>query len=129
MKIKGGYTFYGQEIGILMLDTVFPRVKGDIGNAHTFSFPVRYYVVKNVFTGKRLPRDADEILLHAFQKAAKELEKEGCRAITTSCGFLAGFQEELASAVSIPVFTSTLALVPMISPMIGKKRKIAIYTK
>lgn len=129
MKIQGGYTFYGQEIGILMLDTVFPRVKGDIGNAYTFPFPVRYYVVKNVFTGKKLPRDADEILLSAFCKAAKELESEGCKAITTSCGFLAGFQEELADAVSIPVFTSTLALVPMIYPMIGKGKKIAIFTE
>lgn len=129
MKIQGGYTFYGQEIGILMLDTVFPRVKGDIGNAYTFPFPVRYYVVKNVFTGKKLPRDADEILLSAFCKAAKELEAEGCKAITTSCGFLAGFQEELADAVSIPVFTSTLALVPMIYPMIGKGKKIAIFTE
>ena len=75
MKVQGGYTFYGQEIGILMLDTVFPRIRGDIGNANTFPFPVRYYVVKNVFTGKRLPRDADEILLNAFKKAAKELEE------------------------------------------------------
>lgn len=129
MKTKGGYTFYGQEIGILMLDTVFPRVKGDIGNAYTFPFPVRYHVVKNVFMGKKLPRDADEILLNAFIKAAKELEEEGCKAITTSCGFLAGFQEELAAAVSIPVFTSTLALVPMIAPMIGKDKKIAIFTE
>lgn len=129
MKIQGGYTFYGQEIGILMLDTVFPRVRGDIGNAYTFPFPVRYYVVKNVFTGKKLPRDADEILLNAFCKAAKELEAEGCKAITTSCGFLAGFQEELADAVSIPVFTSALALVPMIHPMIGKNKKIAIFTE
>lgn len=129
MKINGGHTFYGQEIGILMLDTVFPRIRGDIGNALTFPFPVRYYVVKNVFTGKKLPRDADEILLDAFVKAARELEEEGCKAITTSCGFLAGFQEELANAVSIPVFTSTLSLVPMISPMIGKNKKIAIFTE
>ena len=38
MKVQGGYTFYGQEIGILMLDTVFPRIRGDIGNANTFPF-------------------------------------------------------------------------------------------
>ena len=27
-------------LGILMLDTRFPRIKGDIGNAHSFDFPV-----------------------------------------------------------------------------------------
>lgn len=129
MKIKGGYTHYGQNIGILMLDTVFPRLPGDIGNARTFDFPVCYKVVKNVFTGTKLPRDADEVLLNAFIKAARELEEDGCKAITTSCGFLAGFQQELANAVNIPVFTTTLSLIPMIAPMIGKNKKIGIFTE
>ncbi|MCC8126581.1 MAG: aspartate/glutamate racemase family protein [Clostridiales bacterium] len=129
MNTLGGYTFYGQDIGILMLDTVFPRTRGDIGNARTFPFPVRYKVVRDVFNGDKLPRDADEVLLNAFIKAARELEAEGCRAITTSCGFLAGFQQELAAAVNIPVFTTTLSLVPMIAPMIAKDKKIAIFTE
>ncbi len=129
MKIQGGYTYYGQDIGILMLDTVFPRIRGDIGNARTFPFPVQYYVVKNVFTGKKLPRDADEVLLNAFIRAARELEAAGCKAITTSCGFLAGFQRELADAVNIPVFTTVLVLVPMIYPMIGRGKRIAIFTE
>ena len=29
-------------LGILMLDTAFPRVPGDVGCAETFTFPVRY---------------------------------------------------------------------------------------
>lgn len=127
--MKGGYTHYGQNIGILMLDTVFPREIGDIGNARTFDFPICYKVVRNVFSGKKLPRDADELLLNAFIDAARELEKEGCRAITTSCGFLAGFQKELADAVNIPVFTTTLSLVPMISSMLGKNTQIGIFTE
>lgn len=126
--IKGGYTCYGQDIGIMMLDTSFPRMVGDIGNALTFPFPVRYKIVRNVFQGTSLPRDADEVLLNAFRDAARELEQDGCRAITTSCGFLAGFQKELAEAVHIPVFTSTLALVPMIYPMLGG-RTIAVFTE
>ena len=35
MLLKGGYTNYGQDIGVLMLDTKFPRIPGDIGNART----------------------------------------------------------------------------------------------
>ena len=46
MIVKGGYTNYGQEVGILMLDTFFPRIPGDMGNATTWPFPVLYRVVK-----------------------------------------------------------------------------------
>ncbi len=44
-----------------------------------------------------------------MNQLAKEVEKEGVRAITTSCGFNAIFQEALANAVNIPVFTSFAA--------------------
>ena len=43
--LKGGYTTYGQDIGILMMRTVFPRLPGDIGNARSFRVPVRYRIV------------------------------------------------------------------------------------
>ena len=129
MNKLGGYTNYGQDIGILMLDTVFPRIVGDIGNARTFDFPVKYRVVKNVFTDKKIPKNADDVLLDAFIKAAKDLESEGCKAITTSCGFLAGFQQQLASAVNIPVFTSILMMVPIINTMIGNHKSIGIFTE
>jgi len=33
-------------VGILTLDTVFPRIPGDVGNATTFDFPVRFAVVR-----------------------------------------------------------------------------------
>lgn len=47
MRLTGGYTNYGQDIGILMLDTNFPRIPGDIGNAKSYEIPVRYKIVKN----------------------------------------------------------------------------------
>ncbi len=129
MKIKGGYTSYGQFIGILMMDTVFPRLVGDIGNARTYQVPVRYYTVKNVSTDKMNASNAEKLLLLPFLEAAKELEKEGCKAITTSCSFLTGFQKQLADAVSIPVFTNTLILAPFIHSMLNSKLKIGILTE
>ena len=42
----GGKTLYGARVGILMMETRFPRVPGDIGNAHTWPFPVLYEVVR-----------------------------------------------------------------------------------
>lgn len=129
MKIKGGYTSYGQYIGILMMDTVFPRLIGDIGNARTYKVPVRYYTVRNVSTDKLNASNAERLLLAPFIEAAKELEKEGCRAITTSCSFLTGFQKQLADAVTIPVFTNTLILAPFIRTMLNSSLKIGIFTE
>jgi Asp/Glu/hydantoin racemase len=56
------------------------------------------------------------------------LEKEGVRAITTNCGFLALFQKEMASAVNIPVFTSSLMQVPLAYTMIKPSQKVGIIT-
>ena len=104
MHLYGGYTNYGQNIGILMLDTRFPRIPGDIGNAKTYpGIPIRYRVVRNARADRIMGQDPDPSLLQPFIDAAKELEAEGCRAITTSCGFLAKFQKELAaSALYLP---------------------------
>jgi len=129
MHVTGGTTNYGQDIGILMLDTVFPRIIGDIGNARTYPFPVRYKIVKNAFTERIMKEKPEPELLKPFIEAAQELEAEGVKAITTSCGFLAPFQRELADVVSIPVFTSALMLVPLVHTLINHNRKIAIFTE
>ncbi|HHV19139.1 MAG TPA: aspartate/glutamate racemase family protein [Thermoanaerobacterales bacterium] len=127
MIVKGGRTNYGELIGILMLDTKFPRIYGDIGNALTFSFPVKYKKVVGA-TSQRVVREADPSLIQPFIEAAKELEKEGVSAITTSCGFLAIFQEHLADAVDVPVFSSSLLQVPMVYRMLKKGQKVGIMT-
>jgi hypothetical protein len=124
---KGGRTIYGQAIGILLLDTRFPRVPGDIGNATTFDFPVAYRVVKGA-TPQRMVIENDESQIDEFIAAAKELEAEGVRAITTSCGYLSTFQDKMASAVKVPVFTSSLMQVPMVSRMLAKGKRIGILT-
>lgn len=128
MVISGGRTCYGANIGILMMKTKFPRIPGDPGNAATFPFPVSYRVVPDLFPAGRVPADAEELLLREFSEAARELEAEGCGAVTTVCGFLAGFQKELAEAVRIPVFTSPLSLVPWIATLIGSDRSIGIFS-
>lgn len=117
----------GAAIGIIMLDTVFPRIAGDIGNADTFSFPVRYQVVKGA-SPQRVVKEADPRLLEPFMEAARGLEKEGVKAIATSCGFLAIFQRELADAVDIPVVSSSLLQVPMAYAMINRRQKVGVIT-
>ena len=43
---SGGKTVFGATVGILMLETRFPRIPGDMGNALTWPFPVQYRVVR-----------------------------------------------------------------------------------
>ena len=56
------------------------------------------------------------------------MEREGVRAITTNCGFLALVQKEMASAVDVPIFTSSLMQVPMVYAMLKPWQKVGILT-
>ena len=127
MKAIGGKNIFGFSIGILMLESKFPRIPGDMGNATTWDFPVLYKVVKNA-SPDAVVRKGDSDLLELFITAAKELEKEGVRAITTNCGFLAMFHNEMAAAVDVPVFTSSLMQVPLVHAMLKPTQKVGIIT-
>ena len=127
MRVQGGQNLYGFSVGILMLDTQFPRIPGDMGNATTFDFPVRYHRVTGA-SPDRVVRQGQRELLPSFIEGARFLEREGVRAVTTNCGFLAKFQPELAASVSIPVFTSSLMLVPLVHRMLPAGRAVGILT-
>jgi hypothetical protein len=94
-------------LGVLMLDTRFPRVEGDIGNPSTFAFPVRYRTIRGA-SPERVVRERDPALLEPFIDAGRALVAEGVSAITTSCGFLVLFQQQLETALPVPVWTSSL---------------------
>jgi len=114
-------------IGIILLDTRFPRLLGDIGNPETFPFPVLYEKVDGALPS-RVVRDRDLSLLSPFIEAAKTLERKGAKAITTSCGFLALWQKEMASAVNVPLFTSSLIQIPWTYEAMGRRGRIGILT-
>jgi Asp/Glu/hydantoin racemase len=124
---EGGRNVYGYRIGILHLDTCFPRIPGDMVNATTFPFPVLYRQVRGAST-QRVVREQDPALLEPFLVGARALEREGVAAITTNCGFLAMFQKQMASAVRVPVFTSSLMQVPLVHRMLGHGRAVGILT-
>lgn len=97
-------------LGILMLDTRFPRPLGDIGNRETFDaldIPVQYRTVRGA-SPVRVVRQSDELGLQPFVEAARSLVDQGARMLSTSCGFLARYQRELQSCVAVPVISSSL---------------------
>jgi Asp/Glu/hydantoin racemase len=126
-RVRGGFNQYGFTVGILMLDTRFPRIPGDMGNAATFPFPVRYHRIPGASPDLVVRRGAAG-LLDAFVEGARALEREGVGAITTNCGFLVKHQTELAAAVRVPVLTSSLLLVPLVHRMLPPGRRVGIMT-
>jgi aspartate/glutamate racemase len=119
--------FYGNSIGILVLDVKYPCVPGNVANATTYSFPVRYKVVKGAST-ERLLWEKDKSLIKLFIDAALELQNEGVGAITGACGFMAFFQKEVAERLEIPVFLSSLLQVPFVYQILGGKKRIGVIS-
>ncbi|MFT6307206.1 MAG: Asp/Glu/hydantoin racemase [Halioglobus sp.] len=114
-------------VGILMLETRFPRIMGDIGNAETWQFPVLYKIVHGSSATAALSANSGE-LLAPFISAARELVVNGADGITTSCGFLSLFQNELSSAIGVPVATSSLMQVPWVQAMLPPGKRVGVLT-
>ena len=125
--VRGTQNTYGQKIGILMLDCHFPRIPGDVGNATSFPFPVVYRTVREANADSVVLRQ-DPALIEPFCRAARELEAEGCKCIVTSCGFMAIFHQEIKAAVNIPVISSSLVQVGLVSAMLAPGKKVGILT-
>ena len=123
----GGKAVYGARLGILMLEARFPRIPGDMGNAATWPFPVLYKVVKGA-SPQRVVRERANGLLDAFLAAAGELVDLGADGITTNCGFLSLFQEEIAQHVGVPVATSSLMQAAAIERLLPPGRQVGILT-
>lgn len=127
VKMMKGQNISGYPIGILYIEDVwYPMVPGNIVNGYTFDFPVRLRAVK----GLDIPRlfAAEKSVLDDMIKEAKELEKEGVRAISAACGFFGNFQKELKDALDVPVAVSSLVQIPWIVSIIKSNEKIGILT-
>ena len=91
---RPGKTIYGASLGILSLDTKFPRIHGDIGNAETWPFPVLYKIVEGA-SPDMVVRKGARGLKEYFMQAAKDLVSMGADGIGTTCGFLSLFQDDI----------------------------------
>ena len=117
---------YGMGLGIIILDEQYPGFPGDTRNASAYPFPIQYEIAEGL-DGKQLLFKADKsAYLEPIKKAAKKLEKMGCRAITGECGYFAYFQKEIAGYVNVPVFMSSLLQVPLAQQLIGKDKVVGI---
>lgn len=114
----------GHAIGIVVLETWYPLLPGNVANATTFDFPVRYRILREA-TVERIMH-ADPALLDMIIQAGHEFEQEGVRAMVGACGYFANYQREVAAALNIPVFLSSLLQVPMIYRALKPEQQVGI---
>jgi hypothetical protein len=126
MRARKNHACYGMGIGIMILDDVYPGFPGDVRNASAFPYPVQYEIVEGIDIRKLLWDEDKSPCLDPILTAARKLERMGCRAIAAECGYFAFFQPEVAAAVDIPVFMSSLLQVPFIQQIIGPEKDVGI---
>jgi len=122
-----GQSFCGVPIGILAMEAEkigVPFFPGNVSNAGTYDFPVCFRPVpgttqENVHLG-------DPAVLDAIIDSAKWLERSGCRAVVSCCGYFAHYQQEVAAAVDIPVYLSSVILLNWIDIALAPHQKIGV---
>ena len=115
------------KLGILMLDTQFPRILGDVGNPDSWAFPVRYAVVRGATPDAIVCYDI-EPFVQAFIDEAHKLVAAGCTGIATTCGFLSLIRPKLAAALGVPVAASSLEQVRQVHAMLPPGQVVGIIT-
>ncbi len=119
-----GQAVAGHPIGILVLDLGYPLLPGNVANASTYRFPVRYRVLKGTTTWQIFAHDP--ALLDMILTEGRELEKEGVRAIVGACGYFGYYQREAAAKLKVPIFLSSLLQLNMIRLALQPGRKIGV---
>ena len=103
-----------------------PFIPGDVANATTYDFPVRFQKVDGFSVARAIGKDPS--VYDALHTAAQALVDQGVRAVTGDCGFMALHQQRLADALEVPVFLSSLLQIPFIQSILGKSSKLGVIT-
>ncbi len=123
---RKNHTCYGMGLGIMVLDDAYPGFPGDVRNASAFGYPIQYEIAEGVDNYTLVWEQDKTPCREPILRAAKKLERMGCKAIAAECGYFAYFQKDVAGHVDVPVFMSSLLQVPFIQQLIGPKNYVGI---
>ncbi|MCF8074694.1 MAG: aspartate/glutamate racemase family protein [Desulfotignum sp.] len=125
-KTRNQQVSCGEAIGILLLDSVIPFIPGDVANATTYEFPVRFKKVPGFTVAKAVGKD--DSVYEDLLTAARDLAANGVRAVTGDCGFMALHQQRLRKDLELPVCLSSLLQIPFIRHLTPSGTGIGILT-
>jgi hypothetical protein len=117
---------YGMGLGVIILDDVYPGFPGDVRNASAYPFPIQYEVAEGVDVWALVNQADKSPCREPVLRAAKKLERMGCRAIAAECGYFAYFQRDVAAALGVPAFLSSLLQLPFAQQVIGPNRVVGL---
>jgi hypothetical protein len=124
--ISGGRSSYGHLVGILMSDSMIPRIPGDPGHAETFAFPVVYEVLRGFSFADLVAMKKDN--LDPLLEPAIRLQEKGVSLIATDCGLFGPYHHEFNGVLEVPFIGTALDLVPLLQRLHPSRRPIGIIT-
>lgn len=120
LRISKGQYMTGNILGILIEEKSFSNPNGNLVNAKTFDFPVRYKTVRE-YTGLNDNEVAEDI-----GNKISELELEGCRAIVTSGGKMGYFSSFIHEKTDLLVLSTPLEMIEFIGVSISDSLYLCI---
>jgi hypothetical protein len=126
IKARKDHRCYGMGLGIIILDDVYPGFPGDVRNASAYPFPIQYEIAEGVDIQALVHAEDKSPCREPILRAARKLERMGCRAIAAECGYFAYFQKDVAAAVDLPVFMSSLLQVPFAQQVVGPNKVVGL---
>jgi len=115
-------------LGIIRLDYDYPPALGDIDHPGSFGYDVYYRVVPKLTFEMCQSGKLDDEVKENFIDAVRYLEAKGVTGITGDCGFFFWFQALARQTTKLPIYMSSLCLLPAVTCAYAKDEKIAIFT-
>lgn len=125
--------YFGESVGILIFRPWYHCITtmGHVNYAPTYDFPVRLQFVDDPFDPVGFHESDSHNkgwALANWIEAAVKVQEEGVRAIVGGCGLTGMIQKELAAAVEVPVYTSSLLFVPEVHATQAGGKRVGILT-
>ena len=111
-------------MGLMQLESL----TGNSTNIDSYPFDVKFQEIEGANIETILLNPSQVILNRMIDVSKEMIKNEGVNVISTSCGFNAIFQKQLAKELTVPVFSSALLQVPMVCNMIGTDKTVGIIT-
>lgn len=120
LHITKGQYMTGNIMGVLVEKEKVVSWEGNLVDAQTFPFPVRYKTVSRITTDNYKAVAAD------IRNGIQELEKEGCRFIVTTGGRMGYFDELIHKCTNLMAISTPLEILEYASMCISGSKKICI---